>query len=530
MMRYPLEVIGATWEERLAELERFEAKRETMATLESKEAPPALFNGTLRDFQKQGLDFLLKSGGVALLADEMGLGKTVETLAYLVSEADAFPVLVVAPLVTLMNWRREIHRFTRRSTGDIPSVALIRTGRPAMLPPSDFYIINYELLWKRREDLVAAGVRTIVADEVQNLRNRATVKYEAITEIAGSQSVKHRLGLSGTPCYNHGLEIWSIADFLYPGLLGSYNEFAREFVAEWSGEVMESKREALYEMLTESIMLRRRKVDVMKELPPKTRYRQRVEVDRAYYEREMRTLVDKINSQVGLGNTSLSLIEQQRTALANGERMVAGVSKVPQVVEFVEEMMELEEPVVVYAHHLVVHQLLREKLSKFYPVSIIGGQTDAVRQNEIDRFQEGHSKLMVAALRAGNLGINLTAAAYVVFAELDWSPAIHRQAEDRLHRIGQEKPVFAYYLEGAGTYDEHIAGLLVDKKLELDSIFGDAPDGTALEVAKADLMGFVGERLGTTLDSITQDAKARILLQREEEEERKKKEEGSAEA
>ena len=153
-----------------------------------------------------------------------------------------------------------------------------------------------------------------------------------------------------------------------------------------------------------------------------------------------------------------------------------------------------------------------------------------MRQNEIDRFQEGHSKLMIAALRAGNLGINLTAAAYVVFAELDWSPAIHRQAEDRLHRIGQEKPVFAYYLEGAGTYDEHIAGLLVDKKLELDSIFGDAPDGTALEAAKADLMGFVGERLGTTLDNITQDAKARILLQREEEEERKKREEGGAEA
>ena len=136
--------------------------------------------------------------------------------------------------------------------------------------------------------------------------------------------------------------------------------------------------------------------------------------------------------------------------------------------------MEIDESVVVFCHHRAIHQLLHEKLSEFSPVSIIGGQSDKFRQEQIDMFQSGQSKLLIAGLRAGNVGINLTRAKYVIFAELDWSPAIHRQAEDRLHRIGQKNTVFAYYLIGNGTLDDHVADILVDKSYEIDSIM----DGT----------------------------------------------------
>ena len=109
-------------------------------------------------------------------------------------------------------------------------------------------------------------------------------------------------------------------------------------------------------------------------------------------------------------------------------------------------------------------------MAEFSAAAIIGGQTDKIRQKGIDDFQNGDTKLMIAGLRAGNLGINLTRAKYVIFAELDWSPAIHRQAEDRLHRIGQKNTVFAYYLIGNGTLDNHVADILVDKSYEIDSI------------------------------------------------------------
>ena len=132
--------------------------------------------------------------------------------------------------------------------------------------------------------------------------------------------------------------------------------------------------------------------------------------------------------------------------------------------------MEIEESVVVFCHHKAIHELLHRSLAEYSPASIIGGQTDKERQQNIDRFQNGETKLMVAGLRAGNVGINLSRARYVIFAELDWSPAIHRQAEDRLHRIGQKNTVFAYYLIGNGTLDDHVANVLVDKSYEIDAI------------------------------------------------------------
>ncbi|HMK32550.1 MAG TPA: DEAD/DEAH box helicase, partial [Nitrosopumilaceae archaeon] len=447
--------------------------------------PGKQFRGKLLNFQKKGLDFLLKSSGNALLADEMGLGKTVQTLAYLATEKQSFPVLVIAPLVTLNNWQREIGKFMKKKSRNgklvenlVPTSTLIRIGKAKELGKFDFYIINYDLLYKRLDDLSKLNLKTIICDEVQHLRSKTTKKYSAVKKLSALKSVKYRIGLSGTPIYNRGSEIWPIVDILRPGLLGSFKEFCDYFCyvnEKGKAIVLENKRESLGEELRKHVMLRRKKSDVLKELKDKVRYKEVIDADINYYHGELDKIWKKLEEEQKNAETAFDKFTSYKRAIQS-ERQAAGIAKLPHVIEFVKNIMEIEESVIVFCHHKSIHQLLHKSLGEYSPSAIIGGQTDKERQHQIDRFQAGETKLMIAGLRAGNVGINLTRARYVIFAELDWSPAIHRQAEDRLHRIGQKNIVFAYYLIGNGTLDDHVASVLVDKSYEIDAIMDEKID------------------------------------------------------
>ena len=464
------------------------------------------FRGKLLNFQKEGLDFLLKSSGNALLADEMGLGKTVQTLAYAATERQSFPVLVVAPLVTLNNWEAEIAKFLKRKSrngrivdGDSPSVTMIRTGKRDALPRSDIYLINYELLYKRRSDLAEAGLRMIVCDEVHNLRSKTTQKYKAVKELAALDTVKYRIGLSGTPIYNHGSEIWPIVNIIKPGLLGSFKEFCEYFCyVDTKGKaiVLESKRASLRNELQKHVMLRRKKSDVLKELKDKVRYKEMVASNSDYYLEELDKIWAKLTAEQNVAKDEFERSASYQRAIKS-ERQVAGIAKLSHVINFVKNIMEIEESVVVFCHHKIIHKMLNDSLKEFSPVSIIGGQTDAVRNDQISKFQRGDSKLMIAGIRAGNVGINLTVAKYVIFAELDWSPAVHRQAEDRLHRIGQKNTVFAYYLIGSGTLDDQVAGVLVDKSYEIDEIMDATADNFENRNKSEFILAQIQDRLKT---------------------------------
>lgn len=407
---------------------------------------------------------------------------TVQTLAYLATEKQALPTLVVAPLVTLNNWQREIQKFLKKKSRNgrlvdsgHPSSTIIRTGKREELGKFDFYIINYELLHKRMKDLSKLGIKAIVCDEVHNLRSKTTQKYKAVKKLAALPSITYRVGLSGTPIYNRGSEIWPIVDILKPGLLGSFKEFCEYFCyinEKGKAIVLERKRELLKKELQKHVMLRRRKSDVLKELKDKVRYKEVIDSDTSYYYGELDKIWKKFEAEQRVAETAFDKSASYRRAIQS-ERQAAGIAKLPHVINFVRNIMEIEESVVVFCHHKAIHRLLHESLSEYFPVSIIGGQTDKSRQDQIDKFQAGDSKLMIAGLRAGNVGINLSTARYVIFAELDWSPAIHRQAEDRLHRIGQKNTVFAYYLIGNDTLDDHVANILVDKSYEIDAIIDD---------------------------------------------------------
>jgi len=486
MDRYPLEILSKyVWQRKII---KTYAPKPTLPPVKHKlkrAKAGEQFRGKLLNFQKEGLDFLLKSSGNALLADEMGLGKTVETLSYVATEKRTFPVLVVAPLVTLTNWEREIEKFLKKKSrngriieSESPSVTLIRTGKPQELPKADIYVINYELLLKRNDDLAKLGIKTIVCDEVQNLRSKTTQKYKAIKKLAALPSVLYRIGLSGTPIYNRGSEIWPIIDIIKPGLLGSFKEFCEYFCyvnEKGKAIVLENKRASLRHELQKHVMLRRKKSDVLKELKDKVRYKEVIASDTDYYLEELDKIWKKLEEEQKNAETAFSKSASYQRAIQS-ERQIAGIAKLPHVINFVKNIMEIEESVVVFCHHRAIHTLLHKSLQEFSPVSIIGGQTDSFRQDQIDKFQNGESKLMIAGLRAGNVGINLTRAKYVIFAELDWSPAIHRQAEDRLHRIGQKNTVFAYYLIGNGTLDDHVADILVDKSFEIDAIMDESVD------------------------------------------------------
>jgi len=477
--RYPFNILSkSVWKRKIIPLIIKKPRTPKIEKL-SQAIPSKQFRGELLDFQREGLDFLMKSSGNALLADEMGLGKTVQTLAYLSKEKNAFPALVIAPLVTLTNWQREIEKFLKKKSrnGKImenkhPSSVMIRNGKQSDIDESDFYIINYELLHKRLPDLLKLNIKTVVCDEVQHLRSKTTQKYAAVKKLAAKDGVKFRVGLSGTPIYNRGSEIWPIVDILKPGLLGSYKEFCEYFCyvnEKGKAIVLENKRDSLRNQLTKHVMLRRKKSDVLKELKDKVRYPEVIASDEKFYRAELDKIWKKLEEEQKYAQTAFDKSASYHRAIES-ERQAAGLAKLPHVINFVNDIMDIEESVVVFCHHRAIHDLLHRSLSKYNPASIIGGQTDTKRDTEIIRFQKDETKLMIAGLRAGNVGINLNNASYVIFAELDWSPAIHRQAEDRLHRIGQKNTVFAYYLVGNGTLDEHVSDILLDKEYEIDAI------------------------------------------------------------
>jgi len=483
--RYPLEILSKSVWQRKARPKIIQKPTKRKIEKLSKAVAGKQFRGKLLNFQKMGLDFLLKSSGNALLADDMGLGKTVQTLAYIASEKQSLPALIVAPLVTLTNWQREIERFMKKKSkncriveNDVPTITSIRSGKRKDISNYDFYLINYELLHKRQADLSKLKIRTLVCDEVQHLRSKTTQKYKAVKTLVTMKSMKYRVGLSGTPIYNHGSEIWPIVDILKPGLLGNFKEFCEYFCYQdekGKAIVVPNKRDGLRYVLQRDVMLRRKKSDVLKELKDKVRYKETIDADETYYKNELNKIWSKLEEEQKNAETEFNKLSSYQRAIQS-ERQAAGVAKLHHVIDFVKNIMEIEESVVVFCHHKNIHKLLHESLQEFKPSSIIGGQNDKIRQDNIDRFQNGDTKLMVAGLRAGSMGINLTRAKYVIFAELDWTPAIHRQAEDRLHRIGQKNTVFAYYLIGKRTLDEHVANILVDKSYEIDAIMDESHD------------------------------------------------------
>ena len=473
MLRYPLTVKRQDmerWQEALKEAREYVIQRETALRMPSRIAPsPSTFKGTLTAFQEEGLAFLLRTDR-CLLADEMGLGKTVQALAML-AETGAYPAMIIAPAHLMRNWENEIGRFMQKADGTPLTVHVLKGLKPYDMPPADIYLMHYLLLRGWKEALPLCGFATVIFDEIQELRHSGTEKYSAASLLA--EAAQRIVGLSGTPIYNRGAEIWNVINILDYHFLGDYDSFTREWCYGYGNQIV-AKPEILGEHLrAEGIMMRRIKAAVLKDLPPKRRLVMTIDSDDSLYRKLMQPVVEKIRtlrSGLDLNPSQRALMEMD---IEQGERQATGIAKAPYVGQFVRALLEAEERVLLFAHHHQVMDMYRKELKSFSPVFITGRETSVQKERAIERFMSGRTNLCCISLRAA-AGLNLQRATCVVFGELDWSPAVHSQAEDRAHRMGQTDSILCYYLVSQGGSDQDMQDALGLKVSQFVALMGDA--------------------------------------------------------
>ena len=472
MLRYPLEIRESDrerWAAALDEAREYAVSRERAQRMPQTAVPPnGSFAGQLLDFQQQGLAFLLNTRR-CLLADDMGLGKTVQALAFLATTA-AYPAIIVAPPHLIRNWQSEIARFINPD-GRL-RVHVIKGLKPYPLPDADIYIIHYLLLRGWKDVLPECGFKTAIFDEIQELRRNGTGKYSAASLL--SQACDNCIGLSGTPIYNNGGEIWNVVNILDFHFLGDWESFSREWCYGYNS-AMVAKPELLGQYLRrEGLMLRRLKDDVLTELAPKRRLVQEIDWNDGVYREMMLPVVKQLSLLRATSDPAQRVIIED--AICQRQRQATGVAKAPFVAAFVRALVEGGERVLLMAHHHAVMDIYAAELKSLKPQFITGRETDAQKERAADMFMQGKTDLLCISLRSAS-GLNLQRASCVVFGELDWSPAVHSQAEDRAHRIGQKDSLLCYYLVSPRGSDRDMQDALGLKVSQFVSLMGDeAPE------------------------------------------------------
>ena len=451
--------------------------------------PPG-FATELRPYQQEGLNwlqFLREFSFHGILADDMGLGKTIQTLAHLLAEKQSGradqPSLVIVPTSLLGNWQREAQRFAP----ELKVMVLHGSGRQsdfALIPEHDLVITTYALV---RLDLTAHLHQTyhcLILDEGQFIKNPRSKTAKALFQLQARQ----RLVLSGTPMENHLAELWSIFHFLMPGFLGSIERFTRLFRTpiEKTGDPV--RREALRQRLR-PFMLRRTKLQVERDLPPKTEIVQYVSLEgpqRDLYETVRLAMDARVRAEIsklGLGRSQIMILDallklrqiccDPRLLQMEQARLVKESAKLELLMEMVPEMVEEGRRILIFSQFVSMIDLIEGALVHHkIPTSRLTGSTRD-RDGAVRRFQEGRAPVFLISLKAGGVGLNLTAADTVIHYDPWWNPAAENQATDRAYRIGQDKPVFVYKLITEQTVEEKILALQAKKSQLAEGIFSD---------------------------------------------------------
>jgi SWI/SNF-related matrix-associated actin-dependent regulator of chromatin subfamily A-like protein 1 len=417
--------------------------------------------GTLQPFQWAGVRYVLDARR-CFLADEQGLGKTVQALAALEAD-DAWPAVVVCPASLKLNWEREAARWLPHRT------RVVAHGRAVAPAPADLTILNYELVAAHREALARRRPRALVVDESHLVKNPRAKRTQAVRRLAGAVAEDGlRLALTGTPVLNHAEEL--VAQLRVIGRLEDFGSGAR-FLDQFQGPLLE---ERLHWHLRRRCFVRRRKAEVLPQLPPKRQVVVPVELAN---EREYRTaeksLVDWLREQpLDLSELEAKIarvLRAERLAQLSALQRLAAKGKLPAAIGWIGDFLASGEPLVVFARHREVQEAVLERFPG--ALHLLGRDTTEAREAAVQAFQrEDGPQLLVAATRVAAQGITLTRATNVAFLELEWTPAMHDQAEDRLHRIGQRDAVTAWYLLAAGTIDETMAELLQDKRTVVEAV------------------------------------------------------------
>ncbi len=445
-------------------------------------APPSGFTGVLRDYQADGLawlHFLRRFGFGGCLADDMGLGKTIQVLAMLEGRRaeGAGPTLVVVPRSLVFNWMQEAARFA-------PALRILDHTHPErerespVFGDADIVLVTYGIMCRDISRLVETNFDYVVLDEAQAIKNDKALVAKAARLLRS----RHRLAMSGTPVQNHLGELWSLFEFLNPGILGAASVF--NATGGLGRDPAPETRELLARALRPFI-LRRTKGQVARELPERTEDTLYCELEgkqRKLYN-ELRdhykaALLSKV-ARNGMAKSKILIIEallRLRQAachpgLIDPKRLGEPCAKLEVLMAQLIEVMDEGHKVLVFSQFTSFLDILRKQLkAQDIRYEYLDGKTRD-RQAPVERFQnDADSKLFLISLKAGGLGLNLTAAEYVFLLDPWWNPAIEAQAIDRAHRLGQVSKVFAYRLIARDTVEEKVLELQKSKKALADSI------------------------------------------------------------
>ncbi len=452
--------------------------------------PSPTFNATLRPYQRVGLAWLqflrdCRFGGV--LADDMGLGKTVQALAHLQLEKQSgravHPNLVVTPTSVLPNWRAEANRFA-------PDLRVLilhgkdRAAQFAKVPDVDLVLTTYALLPRDGVMLTKQDWNAVIFDEAQFLKNPSG----RAREVASRLRATHRIALTGTPVENNLRELWSLFDLALPGLLGGHDRFVRLFRTPIERERDTDRLETLKRRIR-PFLVRRRREEVLGELPPRTEIVQKVELENAQrdlYESLRITLDSSLRRAIaerGLAQSQImildALLKLRQTCCdprlvktPNAKKAHGESAKLAMLKEMIEELVAEGRHALVFSQFASMIELIEAELAAMgvrYE-KIVGDTPLAERELAVQRFQAGEADVFLISLRAGGTGLNLTAADTVIHYDPWWNPAVEAQATARAHRIGQDKSVFVFKLIASGTVEERILELLARKQALADSI------------------------------------------------------------
>jgi superfamily II DNA or RNA helicase len=424
-------------------------------------ATAAVLGGELAPFQWAGVRYVLDARR-AFLADEQGLGKTVEALAAL--EADqAYPAIVVCPGSMKLGWHREAQRWLPHR-----SVAVVE-GRSAVPPRGEITILNYEIVAAHREALSRERPRALVVDESHYCKNPRAKRTQSVRRLAAAVAPNGlRLALTGTPVLNHAEEL--IAQLRVIGRLEDFGSGAR-FAQQFQGQLSE---ERLHWHLRRHCFVRRVKSDVLPQLPAKRQVVVPVRLtNEPEYRLAERDVIEWLRSQPldlsELNSRIASTLRAERLAQLGTLQRLAARGKLAAALAWIDDFLASGEPLVVFARHVEVQEAVLERFPD--SLHLLGGDSIHAREAAIASFQEpGGPQLIVGATRVAAQGITLTRASNVAFLELEWTPAMHDQAEDRCHRIGQRDAVTAWYLLAAETIDETMARLIQSKRSHVAAV------------------------------------------------------------
>jgi len=484
-----------------ADLEAVRALRERIAAFAGlpRIPLPAGLHAELRPYQQDGLDFLAWTASIglgAVLADDMGLGKTLQALAWLahLCERDPHggPSLVVCPASVMHHWAREAARFTPNLDVLVLESGPERAGHRANVGEHDLVITNYALLRHDIDFWRQQSLRALILDEAQQIKNPSA----AVTRAAGELTARHRVALTGTPLENRALDLWSIVSFVHPGFLGTRAAFS----ARHDQPDAPPHRRRLLAARLRPLLLRRLKQQVAQELPPRVEER----VDCALTPGQRRLYLSELGRARAFLGTLLAdpqgLEKNRMPVLATltrlrqicchptlaGGRDGLGSGKFEALFELLEPLLEEGHKVLLFSQFVECLKLIEaEFVRRGVPYHVLTGQTTR-REKVVAAFTEDpQTCVFLLSLRAGGLGLNLTAASYVILFDPWWNPAIEAQAIDRTHRIGQTRTVIAYRLLTEGTVEERIWDLQQRKSALARDLLGE--ESFARSLSRADL-------------------------------------------